>query len=182
MDIKAYLEHEKHSASVRSEYLEGNVRDMDAENDIHFGIRMNMAFLLKEHLSSNAFCKIYIAEMRVYIPSIQTVLHPDIVISCDMEDAQQNDYKERPSVVVEVVSETSGGYDRGHKFSLYRHLPSLQEYVLIDATRTAVDCFRAEEERWSLYCCDDSGGKVEIPSIAFSCDMEDIYQDIFADD
>jgi Uma2 family endonuclease len=46
-----------------------------------------------------------------------------------------------PSLLIEVISETSGDYDRGEKFQKYRSLESFREYMLIDSRRYAVECW-----------------------------------------
>ena len=38
-----------------------------------------------------------------------------------------------PTVIVEVLSETTEAYDRGDKFAHYWRLPSLREYVLVSS-------------------------------------------------
>jgi Uma2 family endonuclease len=44
-----------------------------------------------------------------------------------------------PTLIVEVLSESTEAYDRGGKFAHYRKLPSLLEYVLITQTKPHVE-------------------------------------------
>ena len=46
-----------------------------------------------------------------------------------------------PRVIVEVLSPTTEGYDRGEKFRDYRTLASFEEYVLISQTQAVVETF-----------------------------------------
>ena len=44
-----------------------------------------------------------------------------------------------PSVIIEVLSPTTKDYDRTTKFTLYRDIPTLREYILIDSTSVVVE-------------------------------------------
>jgi Uma2 family endonuclease len=183
MDIKAYLEQEKRGGSEhRSEYIAGTLYELHPGNDNHFTIRLNFSFLLKEHLSRLEQCRIYISDMKVYIPTLEALLYPDIFVTCSDTDLQQNDYKQHPVMIIEIATANSGNFDRGHKFACYRHLDSLQAYIIVDAEREAVDCFeRDSQQRWllSAYSSEDN---LHLNCLNFDCNIVDIYQDIFADD
>jgi len=56
-----------------------------------------------------------------------------------------------PSLIVEVLSDSTAAYDRGDKFALYRRLPSLREYLLIFQDRVRVECYRrSADDHWTL--------------------------------
>ncbi len=56
-----------------------------------------------------------------------------------------------PFVLIEVLSESTKNYDRGEKFQLYRSLPSLREYILIDQSALHVEQYSREAKfRWIL--------------------------------
>jgi Uma2 family endonuclease len=183
MDIKAYIEQEKRGgADNRNEYIKGKLRELKNGDDKHFSIRLNFSFLLKEHLSRQEQCRIYMGDMKVYVAAAEALLYPDIFVTCADSDGQQNDYKECPLLIVEIVTEASGNFDRGQKFGYYRQLPSLQAYVLIDATLESVDCFeRDAEQQWYLNANIDNQ-HLHLKCLDFKCDIADIYQDIFAED
>lgn len=50
--------------------------------------------------------------------------------------------KTEPKLIVEVISPGTAADDRGLKFSHYRGLVRLEEYVLIDLDRRNTDCYR----------------------------------------
>lgn len=66
-------------------------------------------------------------------------------------DLTSNIIKCHPCLIVEVLSERTEAFDRGDKFSNYRQLESLQEYVLISQTRQQVEVFRRNAE--GLWVC-----------------------------
>lgn len=178
LTIDDYLEQEKRSER-KNEYLAGVLRDVPAGDERHFAIRLNSAFLLKEHLSKHGeHCRIYVGDMKVHVAAAKAFLYPDILVGCDAEEAEQSNYKTRPQVIVEVVAENTAAFDRGRKFAFYRQLPSLREYLLIDTGYPLVDCFRLEQGRWVLYAYGEDD-RLELPSLDFTCEVADIYQDIF---
>lgn len=56
-----------------------------------------------------------------------------------------------PTLIAEVLSKSTGGLDKGEKFTWYRALDSLQDYLLIDQYRVHVDwCHKLANGRWLL--------------------------------
>jgi Uma2 family endonuclease len=81
-------------------------------------------------------------------------------------------------LIVEVLSGSTEAFDRGKKFSDYRHLKSLQEYVLISQDTMSVECFRRNDEgRWELYPY-EKGQEVHLASVDFHCAIATIYEDV----
>jgi Uma2 family endonuclease len=80
---------------------------------------------------------------------------------------------------VEVLSESTAAFDRGNKFSSYRKLDTLQEYLLIDPDSLNVDCFRFDEtsRHWVLNSF-AAGEIVELASIGFSAPIETLYENV----
>ena len=64
------------------------------------------------------------------IKSRQFSAIPDVVVSCGPIDLRSAVIAE-PVLIVEVLSDSTKGYDRGEKAAHFRRLASLQEYVLL---------------------------------------------------
>jgi Uma2 family endonuclease len=82
-----------------------------------------------------------------------------------------------PSVIIEVLSESTSGYDRGGKFHFYRSIPTMEEYVLIDSLTISAEVFRKNEDGvWFLaseaYSINDS---IELASVDVQLSLSDIY-------
>jgi Uma2 family endonuclease len=78
--------------------------------------------------------------------------YPDVFVTCNATDHQADDFMSSAVLTVEVLSPSTAGYDRGDKFAAYRKLPGLREYVLIDADRKRIECFRrGEDALWVLH-------------------------------
>lgn len=134
------------------EYHDGEIRMMAGGTDDHSKIKTDLnAFL--NYASREGGCEPYDSDMAVSIPLWNTYVLPDLSFVCD--GAKFGDEARRrllnPSLLVEVISESSGDYDRGEKFQKYRSLDSFKEYMLIDSRRYAVECWYKEEEKlWRM--------------------------------
>jgi Uma2 family endonuclease len=81
-----------------------------------------------------------------------------------------------PSLIVEVLSDSTEGYDRGGKFALYRQIPSLREYLLVAQDRVSVDLYTPQADGlWVLTPFDDLDGRVTLPSIGCELALAEVY-------
>ncbi|MDM9384859.1 Uma2 family endonuclease [Chlorogloeopsis sp. ULAP01] len=171
-----YLEGEKVS-QIKHEYIDGQVYAMAGASDAHVTISMNLSMLLRNHLRGSG-CRVYMAEMKAQIEVINRYYYPDIMVTCDARDREFEYFKCHPKLIVEVLSDSTEAFDRGKKFADYRHLESLQEYVLISQDTMSVECFRRNEKgRWELYPY-EKGEEVHLASVDFWCEIEAIYEDV----
>ena len=82
-----------------------------------------------------------------------------------------------PSLLIEVISETSEGYDRGEKFWKYRSLDSFREYMLIDSRRYAVECWFQEDEKiWRMDAAFSLEESVYLHTLKVHLPLQEIYR------
>jgi Uma2 family endonuclease len=90
--------------------------------------------------------------MKLQIDAADAFYYPDIMVSCDERDRQADLYLEHPSLIVEVLSESTASYDMGLKFEYYRLIPELKEYVLVDPERLKIWLYRKNQaNEWVLH-------------------------------
>lgn len=95
-------------------------------------------------------CQVFAAGMKLQVTD-DTMLYPDVMVTCDRADLQADLALRSPTLVIEVLSPSTQAYDRSQKFALYRQLASLKEYILIDPETLRIDGFRREpDDRWVL--------------------------------
>lgn len=136
-----YLELEKHS-DIKHEYMHGEAYAMAGATRAHNTVSLNLAIACRNHLGDSP-CRTYMADVKVRLSAGKKFFYPDLVVSCDDDDDLSLSYVTQPKVIVEVLSESTEGFDRGDKFKFYRTIPSLQEYILVSTTQYSVDCFGA---------------------------------------
>ncbi len=144
----------------------------------HNRITENLSISVGSFLRGKS-CRTYSSDLKVHIPANSLYTYPDLLVVCGKEQFldENTDTLLNPKIIVEVLSKSTGSYDRGEKFQLYRSIPSLEEYVLIDSQRIAAEVFRKSEKGfWSLMSENYSlEGSIELASIGFTLPMRDIY-------
>lgn len=175
-----YLELER-EADYKSEYFQGEVFAMAGAGRNHNRITENLSIGIGSFLGGKS-CRSYSRDFRVHIPSNSLYTYPDLLVVCGKEEFvdENTDTLLNPKIIIEVLSKSTGSYDRGEKFQLYRSIPSLEEYVLIDSQRIAAEVFRKSERGfWSLmsesYTLE---GSIELASIGLTLPMRNIYDQI----
>jgi Uma2 family endonuclease len=135
----------------RHEYLDGEVFAMAGAEDRHVTTSMNIAFALRQHLSSSP-CRTFMTDMRLQVAEANSYFYPDVMVTCSALDLSSPLVKTEPRLIIEVLSPSTAAYDRGLKFRHYRSLTSLQEYVLVDLDTRSTDCYRkGPDGLWVLH-------------------------------
>ncbi|MEO6686314.1 MAG: Uma2 family endonuclease [Dyadobacter sp.] len=172
-----YLDIER-DANYKSEYYNGEIFAMAGAGHNHNRIVENLsgecyiAFKGKE-------CRTFSSDQRIHIPETGLYTYPDLLIVCD-KNQYLDDKKDtilNPTVIIEVLSESTEAYDRGQKFHFYRSITSLQEYVLINSRSFAAEVYRKNEEGlWVLVSeAYHLNNDLELASVALKLPMSDIY-------
>lgn len=175
-----YLHLEEHS-DIKHEYIDGQVYAMAGANDAHVTIALNLAALLRNHVR-NSGCRVYIADMKVRIQSLNRFYYPDVMVTCDDRDRETLVYKQFPNLIIEVLSDSTEAFDRGDKFADYQQIESLQEYVLINTKRQRVECFRrGDDGLWILQSYTSQQDSYQLQSIDFEGTMAALCEDVSFD-
>lgn len=118
------------------------------------------------------------ADMKARIEALNRYFYPDVIVTCDRVHREQEYFKCNPCLIVEVLSDPTEAFDRGKKFIDYRHLESLQEYVLISQDTMSVECFRRNQQgRWELYPY-AKDEEMNLASVNFQREITAIYEDV----
>ena len=171
-----YLKLEELS-QVKHEYIQGEIYAMAGANDAHVTVGVNLVALLRNHLRGTG-CRVYMSDMKARIESQNIYYYPDVMVTCDERDKAFQSFKKYPSLIVEVLSKGTEGFDRGDKFADYQELETLQEYVLIGQKRQRVECFRRNAEGLWVLQSYTQDSEVYLASVDFRVSMDAIYEDV----
>jgi Uma2 family endonuclease len=164
-------------ARHRSEYVNGSILAMAGASRQHNLITGNVFGELRAQLRGRP-CEAYINDMRVKVSATGLYTYPDVAALCDephFEDSHV-DTLLNPSVIVEVLSESTEAYDRGEKFAHYRRLESLRDYVLIAQNKVRVEHYVRQGDQWVLSEADALSSTVHLSSIGCTIVLRDIYE------
>jgi Uma2 family endonuclease len=176
MSVNEYLELDRNALDTRYEFIDGVVTMMAGGTADHSTISINVISALRGLLRASQ-CRVYNSDLRIRLTQSRYV-YPDASISCNVEDRGQIDIIQSPCVVIEVLSPSTEAYDRGRKFAYYRACPTLQEYVLVDTQRQAVDLYRrATDNLWTFHPF-GPGETVMLKSINVSVPMDAFYENV----
>ncbi len=81
-----------------------------------------------------------------------------------------------PKLIVEVVSDSTEAYDRGRKFSHYRRIDSLEEYVLVSQNDYRVEVFTLRDGEWVLSDAQGRESSILLRSIDCRLSLNEVYQ------
>ncbi len=167
------------SQAEKHEFVAGEVFAMTGARQDHVVVSLNIASALKQRLRGKP-CRSYMADMKLKVEAADAFFYPDVMVSCQPGDLKNQQFISHPSLVVEVLSDSTADYDRGGKFVAYRKLESLQEYLIVDIDNRRLECFRRTiENDWLLH---DYVGEAdcELSSLGIRLPMAEIFEDIEA--
>ena len=157
--VEEYLQMER-AAEERHEYCHGEIFRMHGHGELlatsgagenHNEIFTNLFGALTVQLKGKK-CRPYGPDMRMHIPENTLYTYPDIAIYCKSPvDSPNGDNAINPTAIIEILSPSTRDYDLGGKFALYRDIPTLKEYILVDTKSMNVLAFRINESgHWEL--------------------------------
>lgn len=176
---KQYLEIER-PAEFRSEYCQGEMFAVAGGSEAHMLLAVNLVRELASQLRRGP-CRVYMHDMRVQVSATGLYTYPDIVVACQESQFldDRRDTLLNPTLIIEVLSDSTEAYDRGKKFFHYRTLESLQEYVLVSQDRVQVEWYRRQPaQQWLLTAANRLEDTVTLESIDCKLRLADIYENI----
>ena len=175
--IEEYLEMENAATIGKYEYYKGEIFAMSGAKYQHNLVVKNLFLALGNKLKGKP-CQPMGSDMRVHIEENTLFTYPDISIVCGEPEFLNNDEFNllNPIIIIEVFSPSTKSFDRGDKFKLYRDIPSLKEYILIDPERISIEAFYINaESEWALKEFMSIGDTLYLNSIKVSLPLADIY-------
>ena len=179
ISIEAYLEMEN-AALEKHEYYQGEVFAMSGAKVPHNRITSNLLAELGMRLKGKK-CRPYNSDQRIHIPSNTLFTYPDISIVCgEVITLNDDEYNVlNPTVIIEVLSKPTKNYDRGEKFKLYRDIPTLKEYILVDSQSIHIEAFRMNKNNhWELEEYNAIDTALEVKAINENILLNEIYDGV----
>jgi Uma2 family endonuclease len=179
ISIEDYLLQES-QAEYKSEYHAGETVAMAGAKLPHNLVVSNLIYLLNACLWKGK-CQVIPSDLLISLPECEKFVYADVTIVCEKVQLGEQRYSIdvflNPSVVIEVLSESTELYDRVEKFACYKTLKSMQQYVLVDSRKVLVETFtRTAENDWLLKSTNDKAQKVKIGECEIL--VEDIYHHV----
>ncbi|MBK8669212.1 MAG: Uma2 family endonuclease [Saprospiraceae bacterium] len=171
-----YLDSER-LALEKHEFYRGEIFAMSGATFRHNQIFKNTYINLGSKLKGKP-CQPYGSDLRIHIPKNSFFTYPDISIICGQPEMTDTikDTVVNPSVIMEILSKSTYDYDKGQKFTLYRDIVSLKEYILIDSMSVRVEhYYKNDDGSWTLKDYRTIDDKIHIQTIAADLLLSDVY-------
>lgn len=174
-----YLSFERRSEE-RHEYYKGEIYLMSGASFKHNIIEDNLRGAIHAFLKGKK-CRSFGSNLRVHVPKNTLYTYPDILIVCDTPKFVDNEFDTllNPAVLIEILSPSTGNYDRGAKFDLYREIETLKEYLLIDSAKThCIHYVKNADSTWTFSEAKNLTDTFVIATIGLQIQLSEVYDGI----
>ena len=172
-----YLEIDELS-NVKLEFFDGEIFAMAGRTPDHAELAMNLGIALAAVRDHG--CAVYSSDLRIRVLATGLAAYPDVTVVCG---PKQTDPESRttiinPTVIVEVLSDSTQDYDRGEKIEHYRQIPSLQACLLVSHRQRHIEVWRrGADGSWSR-ADHGAGSIVELDAIGVSFAVDEVYRGV----
>ncbi|MDY6782815.1 MAG: Uma2 family endonuclease [Cyanobacteriota bacterium] len=174
-----YLALEK-KAEYKNEYRDGKIIPLTGGTTNHNKIAGNFYRQFPWTIDEQDY-EIYMGDVRLWIPEYRIYTYPDVMVvrGEPIYEGKGTTTITNPCVILEVLSNSTKGYDRGDKFKSYRSLPSFQDYLLIDQYSYYAEQFaKNAEEKWVFTEYEGEDAILSLASIDFKIPFSSLYQKV----
>ena len=122
--------------------------------------------------------------MRLELVEENFYLYPDIFLTCDEQDKKNNLFKKFPSIIFEVLSESTALYGKEVKLQYYKRIESLLYYVLVSQKEIMVELYsRIDDTKiWKYQTFESIDEVIEFDRLGFVLPIATIYDSIGFED
>lgn len=159
----------------RHEYVAGMIHAMVGASKRHNRIAGKIYRRLADAAEGGP-CRVYMETVKLRVAE-NIIYYPDVMVACGPE-GDDPVIEEEPCLVIEVTSPSTESIDRREKMLVYRRIPSLQAYLIVDQNRRRVERhWRDETGEWRQGGLADEG-RVPISCPETELTLAEIYEDL----
>ena len=181
--LEEYLELER-TSEERFEFWNGEVFCMSGASPEHERILRNMLVYLTLKIGGRG-CEAFTSNIRIKVPTAPPYRYADLSALCgeaQFEEIGGVDALVNPQLIVEVLSPSTEAYDRGDKFTHYKSIPTLSEYLLVAQHRPHVThLYKQADGTWIHAEANDLAATVELVSLDCALPLNEIYRGVSFD-
>ncbi len=176
--LEEYLDIDFHS-EARLEYWDGEIFDMSGSSPQHDQVESNLHFNLRTKLQGKG-CRVFLANTRIKVPSAPPYRYGDTSAVCgppQFEAIGGVEALTNPALIIEVLSKSTEGYDRGDKFTHYQSIPNFREYLLVAQHRPHVThLVKQADGSWNQREYNELDAVAKLVSLDCELSLREIYE------
>ncbi len=168
------------TAEFRHEYDDGRMIPMSGGTIAHNRIVRNLVSILDSAFQQKPY-EVFTSDLRVWIPHYTKGTYPDVMVIAGNPVFNDNRTDEilNPCLIVEVLSKSTEGYDRGDKFLYYRSIPEFREYLLVSQGEYFIEHYRKTGKgQWLLQEYRGNEREIALESVGVALVVQDMYEGV----
>ena len=172
---KEYLQLEE-QAEYKSEYRDGKIIPMTGGTTNHNEISLNLATNLRFGLKKQDY-RVYMADVRLWIPRYRIYTYPDVMLieGEPIYADKGTTTVTNPIMIAEVLFPSTQNYDQGDKFTYYRSIPEMREYILISQQQYHLMQYTKTEAGWLLSEYETEDTVIKLGSANLELQLAELY-------
>ncbi len=164
------------ASDIRHEFINGQLYDMSGTSDLHNEIVGNLYFYFRA-LLDNSSTKIYFENVKCKIQGEEYYTYPDVFITNNESDKENKYIKQHPSLIIEVLSDSTRKYDTVDKFIQYQKINSLQYYIIVEPEVYSVHCFSKDDTgEWQAAIYTKLDEAIDLKLLSIQLPLKAIYK------
>ena len=167
------------STDLRYEWVDGVAYAMAGGSPAHSLLCSRILVELARILGEGP-CNAYTSDLKIRPRKIRFASYADVAVVCGEVEAHEDDPNAilNPTVLVEVLSDSTESWDRTGKFKRYRKLETLRDCVLVSQHERSIEVYsRGASGVWELR---EAGEGESAPLSAFpdGLDVDRVYRGV----
>lgn len=173
--VSEYFALEEQS-EVRHELINGNLFEMSGASREHHKICRNITRFFENTFAGKGY-EVFCETMKIRIQGEDIYFYPDLILTKEPQSEKNKFVQFSPSLLVEVLSESTRVKDLTDKFIQYRKIDTLEYYMLVEPEKVLVLLnFKNEEGEWEMASFTNKEETVILPKLNISFKVSEIYQ------
>lgn len=167
------------TSEERHDFYHGELYAMAGATAKHHQICQNINATLRDRFKPDG-CFVSMEGVRLELTEEEFYLYPDLFLTCDEKDKDNNLFKKHPSIIFEVLSESTALYDKQVKLKYYKKIESLNYYVLVSQSEIMVEVYARidNSQIWKYQTFETLDEIIEFERLGFSVSIATIYEGI----
>ncbi len=178
--LEEYLELD-HNSEEKIEFWDGHIFTLAGASVSHNQIQVNAIIALGNKLRGKG-CRVFPSDMRLKVPTYSPYRYADLSALCGnpiFEKLGKQEMLANPSLIIEILSDSTESFDRSFKFTYYKSIESFTEYILIAQDRPHVTQFiKQDENNWLNREFNSLQDKFHLASLDCELELSELYQDV----
>lgn len=163
------------TSNVKHEFLDGQIYAMAGGTPEHTALQAAVIGLLFSQLDGSP-CRPHTSDLHVRVVATGLATYPDVTVirGPTERDAQHPATVLNPTLIVEVLSDSTEDFDRNDKFENYKLIPSLRQYVLVSQREPSVEVWTRSDAGWDRTIA-AAGDVADLGSISCKLEVSTLY-------